>query len=216
MKTLLVINASGRVTRSITRQLTNRFAASWRTANLDGRVLHRDLGLNPPPPVNEGWIAAAFTAPAERAAAANESLRVSETLIEELAAADLVLLGTPIYNFGMPAQLKAFFDQIVRVGRTFEFTSEAAAPYRPILSPKPVIVVVSAGTSALHPGGALAHLNFLEPHLQTVLGFIGFTDVTFIRVGDEEQGGDGFKRSLAAAEITLDELAGRSFAESSC
>jgi len=215
MKTLLVLNASGRITRSITRQLTNRFAESWRAANPDGRVLQRDLGLNPPPPVNEGWIAAAFTAPTERTATANETLRVSEALIEEIAVADLVLLGTPIYNFGMPAQLKAFFDQIVRVGRTFEFTSEAAEPYRPILSPKPVIVVVSAGTSAMHPGGALAHLNFLEPHLQTVLGFIGFTDVTFVRVGDEEQGGDGFKRSLAAAETSLDELGGQSLAESS-
>ena len=215
MKTLLVLNASGRITRSITRQLTNRFAESWRAANPDGRVVQRDLGLNPPPPVDEGWMAAAFTAPAERADTANETLRVSETLIEEIDAADLILLGTPIYNFGMPAQLKAFFDQIVRVGRTFEYTPEAAEPYRPIISPKPVIVVVSAGSAAMHPGGALAHLNFLEPHLQTVLGFIGLTDVTFIRVGDEEHGGDGFKRSLAAAETALDKLAGRSLAESS-
>ena len=215
MKTLLVLNASGRITRSITRQLTNRFAESWLAVNPDGRVVPRDLGLNPPPPVNEGWIAAAFTAPAERSDTANETLRVSETLIEEIAAADLVLLGTPIYNFGMPAQLKAFFDQIVRVGRTFEFTSDAAEPYRPILSPKPVIVVVSAGTTALHPGGAIAHLNFLEPHLQTVLGFIGLIDVTFVRVGDEEHGGDGFKRSLAAAEAALDELAGHPLVESS-
>ena len=67
----------------------------------------------------------------------------------------------------------------------------------------------------MYPGGALAHLNFLEPHLQTVLGFIGFTDVTFIRVGGEEHGGDEFKRSLAAAENALDKLAGRSLAESS-
>ena len=210
MKTLLVLNASGRITRSITRQLTTRFTESWRAANPDGRVLHRDLGLNPPPPVNEDWIAAASTAPAERGDTANGTLRVSESLIEEIDAADTILLGTPIYNFGMPAQLKAFFDQIVRVGRTFESTPEAAEPYRPMLSPKPVIVVVSAGTAAMHPGGALAHLNFLEPHLRTVLAFIGLTDVTFIRVGDAEHGGDAFKRSLAAAETALEELATRS------
>ena len=210
MKTLLVLNASGRVTRSVTRRLTNRFAESWLAANPDGRVLQRDLGLNPPAPVSERWIAAAFTPPEKRSDTANEALRESETLIGEIDTADSVLFGTPIYNFGMPAQLKAFFDQIIRVGRTFEFTPQAAEPYRPLLSPKPVIVVVSAGDAAMHPGGALAHLNHLEPHLQTVLGFIGLTDVTFVRVGDEEHGGDGFKRSLAKAEIALDELACRS------
>ena len=210
MKTLLVLNASGRVTRSVTRRLTNRFAESWLAANPDGRVLQRDLGLNPPTPVNERWIAAAFTAPEERSDAANEALRESEALIGEIDAADSVLFGTPIYNFGMPAQLKAFFDQVIRVGRTFEFTPEAAEHYRPLLSSKPIIVVISAGDGAMHPGGALAHLNHLEPHLRTVLGFIGLTDVTFVRVGDEEHGGDGFKRSLALAETALDELACRS------
>jgi FMN-dependent NADH-azoreductase len=210
MKTLLVLNASGRVTRSITRRLTNRFTRSWLSANPGSRVIQRDLGLNPPPPINERWIASAFAAPAERSETANETLRISEALIEEIEAADTVLLGTPIYNFGMPAQLKAFFDQVVRVGRTFVFTQEAAEPYRPLLFPKPVIVVVSAGSAAMHPGGALAHANFLEPHLLTVLGFIGLTNVTFVRVGDEEVGGEGFQRSLATAEIELDELAGRS------
>ena len=212
MKTLLVLNASGRITRSITRHLTNRFAKSWLAANPDGRVMQRDLGVNPPPPVNERWIASAFAAPAERSDDANEILRLSEDLIEEIDAADTVLIGTPVYNFGMPAQLKAFFDQIVRVGRTFDFQPEAAEPYRSLLSLRPVIVVVSAGSAAMHPGGALAHLNFLEPHLQAVLGFIGLTDVTFVRVGDEEHGGDEFKRSLATAETELDELAERSSA----
>lgn len=166
MKTLLVLNASGRVTRSITRHLTSRFAESWRNTNPGGRVIQRDPGLNPPPPVNESWIAAAFADPAERSDAANDALRASDALIDEIVAADTVLLGTPIYNFGMPAQLKAFVDQIVRAGRTFEFTREADHPYRPLLASKPVIVVVSAGDAAMHPGGALAHLNHLEPHLR--------------------------------------------------
>jgi FMN-dependent NADH-azoreductase len=131
MKTLLVLNASGRVTRSITRRLTKRFAESWRAWNPDGTILQRDLGLNPPPPVNERWIAAAFADSAQRSLEMNEALRVSETLIEEIERADTVLLGTPIYNFGMPAQLKAWFDQIVRVGRTFEMVPGDAEPYRP-------------------------------------------------------------------------------------
>lgn len=207
MKTLLVLNSSGRVTRSITRHLTNRFTESWQAANPGNKVICRDLGSNPPPTVNESWIAAAYTPPAERSASAQEALRISETLIEEIVAADVVLLGTPMYNFGMPAQLKAFIDQIIRVGRTFAFTPQDETPYQPLLRSKPVIVVVSTGDAALHPGGPLAHLNFLESHLQTALGFIGLTDIDFVRVGGEEQAGDGFARSLATAETRLDALA---------
>jgi FMN-dependent NADH-azoreductase len=212
MKTLLVLNASGRVTHSITRRLTSRFIESWRIGNPQGTVVQRDVGHNPPPPVNECWIAAAFTAPEQRSAEMNEVLQTSETLIEEVEVADTVLLGTPIYNFGMPAQLKAWFDQIIRVGRTFEMVPGAADPYRPLLSSKPVIVVVSAGDGAMHPGGALFHLNHLEPHLQTLFGFVGLPNVTFVRVGDEEQGDDRLKQSLMAAEATLDMLAARGIA----
>ncbi|MEW6305641.1 MAG: NAD(P)H-dependent oxidoreductase [Verrucomicrobiota bacterium] len=207
MKTLLVINSSGRVTRSITRHLTQRFAEAWRARNPDGAMVLRDVGQDPPPAVNESWIAAAFASPGERTSAMNEALRLSETLIEELATADVIVMGAPVYNFGMPAQLKAYFDQVVRVGRTFGFDANAAEHYRPLLPSRPVIVVTAAGDGAILPGGALAHTNFLEPHLQTVLGFIGLTDVKFVRVGFDEFGGDRLKRSLAAAEVALDELA---------
>ena len=146
------------------------------------------------------------------------ALQVSDSLIDELVAADCVVLGTPIYNFGMPAQLKAYFDQVVRVGRTFAFAPGDAEPYRPLLASKPVIVVTAAGDGSMHPGGALYHLNYLEPHLLTVLGFIGLTDTTFVRVGYDEFQDDRLKRSLSAAERTIDELAtamSRKFAENS-
>jgi FMN-dependent NADH-azoreductase len=173
METLLVINSSGRVTRSITRRLTQRFSDAWQKQNPTGKIIQRDVGRNPPAPVDEGWIAAAFAEPARRTPAMHEALRSSEALIEEIIAADTIVVGAPIYNFGMPAQLKAFVDQIVRVGRTFDFVPGTAEPYRPLLSPKPVLVISSAGDGALHPGGGLAHLNFLEPHLETVFRFIG-------------------------------------------
>jgi FMN-dependent NADH-azoreductase len=207
MKTLLVINSSGRVTRSITRRLTNRFAEAWCAQNPGMTVVHRDVGQDPPPLVNERWIAGAFADPAKRTEAMQEALRWSDSLIEELVAADTVVLGTPLYNFGMPASLKAYFDQVVRVGRTFSFDPHAAEPYRPLLSPKPVIVVIAAGDGSMHPGGAQAHLNFLEPHLETVFGFIGLTDLRFIRVGYEEYQDERLKRSLTVAEAEVDELA---------
>jgi FMN-dependent NADH-azoreductase len=206
--TLLVINSSGRVTRSITRRLTTRFANTWRACHPEGIVLHRDVGLTPPPVVDEAWIAAAFADAAKRSSAALEALRLSEMLINELEQADVIVVGAPIYNFGMPAQLKAYFDQVVRVGRTFGFSAESEEPYRPLLPPKPVVIVTAAGDGSLFPGGALAHLNSLEPHLRTVLGFIGQTDLTFVRVGYDEFQDDRLARSLAAAEAKIDELAG--------
>ena len=204
---LLVINCSGRITRSITRRLTDRFVAVWRSQNPEGTVVQRDIGQNPPPPVNENWIAAEFANPAKHTSAMHDALRLSESLVEEIVAADCIVIGTPIYNFGMPAQLKAYFDQVIRVGRTFAFTADSSDPYRPLLVSKPVTVITAAGDGSMHPGGALAHLNFLEPHLTTVLGFIGLTDVTFVRVGYEEFQDDRLKRSLAAAETSIDKIA---------
>jgi FMN-dependent NADH-azoreductase len=207
MKTLLVLDCSGRVTRSITRRLTHRFAAAWQARNSDGRVIHRDLGQDPPPPVNEPWIAAAFADPSTHTPAMREALGVSEVLIEEIASADVIAIGTPIYNFGPPAQLKAYFDQVIRIGRTFAFSPGSAEPYQPLLRPRPVIVITSAGDGAMLPGGALAHLNFLDPHLATMLGFIGLTDVSFVRAGYDEFQDDRLRRSIADAERKLDELA---------
>jgi Acyl carrier protein phosphodiesterase len=204
MKTLLVVHSSGRVTRSITRRLAHRFIRAWSAANPDGAVLERDVGLHPPPTVNEAWITAAFTPPDRRTPAMREALRESDALLDEIDRADAIVIGAPLYNFGMPAQLKAWFDQIIRVGRTFDMTGDPADPYRPLLPPKPVVVLVSAGDAAMLPGGSAFPLATLEPHLTTVLTFNGLADLTFIRVGDEEKPGESHERSIAAAEHEID------------
>lgn len=205
MPNLLVINASGRVTRSITRHLTHRLTEAWHARVPGGAIVHRDVGTDPPPAVDEPWIAAAFADPSQRPDV--RPLAISDALIDELDAADVVVLGTPIYNFGMPAQLKAYFDQIIRVGRTFAFDPGEAEPYRPLLRGKPVVIITSAGDGSMNPGGALHHLNFLDPHLEVLLGFIGLTDLRFIRVGYDEFQDARLKASLAAAERAVDELA---------
>ncbi len=205
MKTLLLIHSSGRVTRSITRKLSARFVEKWLAHNPDGRVLERDLTSTPPPVVNEAWIAAAFAEPQSQEIP-EKALQVSEELIEELISADLIVLGAPMYNFGMPAQLKAYIDQIVRIGRTFVFEPANPEPYRALVSSdKPVVVITSAGDGDIHPGGPLAHMNYLEPHLTTVLGFIGLTDLRFIRAGYDEYQDDRTRRSVARAESEVDQ-----------
>lgn len=207
MKTLLVINSSGRVTRSMTRKLATRFAERWLAKNPDDRVIERDLTANPPPVVDEAWIVAAFGNPS--ADPTPHVLELSNTLISEIEAADIIVLGAPIYNFGAPAQLKAWIDQVVRIGRTFAFDASAELPYQGLLKSRPVVVITAAGDGDLFPGGPLAHMNHLEPHLVTALGFIGLTDLHFIRAGYDEFQDERTKRSLAKAEHEVDRLVDR-------
>lgn len=201
MKNLLVIQSSGRVTRSVTRQLVAHFVEKWKARHADGRVVVRDLTANPPPVVTEEWVAAAFGDPA--LFPATPVLRASEEFIAEIEAADAIVIGAPIYNFGVPAQLKAWIDQIVRVGRTFAFAPGSNPPYVALLRSKPVLVVVAAGNAGLFPGQPLGHFNLLEPQLVNALGFIGLTNVEFVRASLPE-GDESARQALAEAEAAIE------------
>lgn len=187
--------------------MVQRFVERWETTHPDGEVVHRDVGLDSPPAVSEPWIAAAYSEPDKHDATMREAIAVSDGLIDELLAADAVVIGAPMYNFGMPAQLKAWIDQIVRVGRTFDIDPSRENPYVPLAGDRPVTVLVSAGDIELHPGGALASFNHLEPHLRTVLGFIGMTEVEFVRVGNEEFKDARHQESMNAAMAEIDAIA---------
>lgn len=207
MKTLLVVDSSGRNKRSITRRLTRMYADQWQTTHRAGRVLHRDVGQNPPSPVDDAWVASAFASPESRNASMREALTLSEELLNEIEAADAIVLGVPMYNFGIPAQLKAYFDQIIRVNRSFSFNPRAEQPYQPLLADKPTTVIVSAGDGSLLPGEEMAHLNFLEPHLVNLLGIIGLHSLEFVRVGYEVYQDHRLKDALERAEAAVHRLA---------
>ena len=120
---------------SHTRRLTERFTRRWLQQRPNDVLISRDVGQSPPHPVAEKWIGAAFTKPDQREPWMNEALAESDALINELIAADLVVAGVPMYNFGMPAQFKAYIDNVVRVGRTFGFDrSRPDDPYTPLLA----------------------------------------------------------------------------------
>lgn len=207
MNKLLVINSSGRVTRSVTRRLTERFVDRWKATHSGGKVIQRDIGQNCPPAVSEPWVAAAYSDPSEHDSAMQAAIAVSDELIDELMSADAVVMGVPIYNFSIPAQLKAWIDQIVRIRRTFDINPENENPYVPLVESRPVAVLVSAGDIELHPGGSYESLNFMEPYLQTILGFIGLTDVSFIHTGNEEFKDAKHHESVEAALSKIDALA---------
>ncbi|WOH47755.1 FMN-dependent NADH-azoreductase [Bradyrhizobium sp. sBnM-33] len=197
---------------SHTRRLTARFTRRWLQHRPNDFLVSRDVGQSPPPPVTEKWISAAFTKPDQREPWMNEALAESDALVDELIAADLIVAGVPMYNFGMPAQFKAYIDNVVRVGRTFGFDrSRPDDPYTPLLAgmDKRLILLGSRGDYGYDPGGRIAHINHVEGAIREVFAFLGVTAFHSVAIEYDEFGGDRLQASIAAAERTVDDLVDR-------
>jgi FMN-dependent NADH-azoreductase len=210
-RTLLRIDASPRNDdRSRSRQLTTRFEEVWRAHNPTGRVVRRDLRLELPPHVDQEWIEAAFAADDRRLPAMRRAIATSDALVDEFLAADEYVLGVPMHNFGLPSSLKAWADNVVRVGRTFSFIPDDPAGrfYRPLVPHgRRATVIVTSGDAGYEPGGPIWHMNHVEPHLRTIFDFVGITDLRFVYSGNDEFGGDRLQRSLEAAARRVVEVA---------
>jgi FMN-dependent NADH-azoreductase len=207
MAQLLRIDSSPRRTRSLTRRLMDIFIDDWLAHRPDDRLVRRDVGHHPPPPVDERWIAAAFTEPHQRTPEMHTALALSDELVEELLASDVLLVGVPMYNFGIPASLKAWIDQVIRVGRTFSFEREDVhEPYKGLTHGKRAFAIVATGDTGYEPGGPMARLNHVEPYLRTALGFIGIEEIDFVYVGNDEFGGEQLAQSMNAAVARITAL----------
>ena len=194
---------------SHSRTLTHRFVSQWLRQRPGDTVTHRDIGRTPPSFVSHDWIASAFTPPEHQQPWMAGILTESDALIDELVAADLLVIGAPLYNFGMPAALKAWVDLVVRMGRTVDYDPTTPEdPFTPLLADRPrqAVILSSRGGVGFEPGGELAHLNHLEPHLKTVLEFIGITRIHTIAVENQEAGGELLAASVATAEQRLTRL----------
>lgn len=216
MTVLLHIDASARSGGSDTtphgshtRRLTARFVRQWTVLHPETRVIYRDVGQEPPPPVTGRWIHAAFTPEHARESWMHEELRVSDTLIDELLLADLIVVGVPMYNFGPPAQFKAYIDNIVRVGRTFGFDrSRDGEPYWPLLANagKRLVILSSRGDYGYQPGGRLADRNHVEASVRTAFAYIGITDVYGTSIEYDEFADQRLADSIRQAETSVDGL----------
>lgn len=207
MSKILRIDSSPRGARSHTRRLTQMFVEKWNTHHPDSEVIYRDLGLHPASMVSEQWIAAAFNNVDQRTDDMRNALKESDALLDELISATALVIGIPMYNFGVPATFKAWIDQIVRIGRSFLFEpDDAQQPYKPLLADKPVFIIVATGDGGYEPGGPYESLNHIEPYLRTVFPFIGIKDLHFIYVGNDEFGGERLVQSLAAAQKKIQQL----------
>ncbi|MBK0327558.1 NAD(P)H-dependent oxidoreductase [Rhodobacteraceae bacterium F11138] len=190
-KTVLHIDASARNQGSVSRDLSARIVERLAPAQIVRRDLSRAL-----PQITEDWVAANFTPADMRTAAQGRTLALSDELVAELGAADTIVIGTPMYNFAIPASLKAWVDLIARVGRTFEYTETGA---RGLLRGKRAIIAIATGGAQV---GSAA--DFASPYLRHVLGFVGITDIQFIAADRLNADQDA---ALSAAAVQIDALA---------
>ncbi|ABA25114.1 NAD(P)H dehydrogenase (quinone) (plasmid) [Trichormus variabilis ATCC 29413] len=195
---LLHLDSSPRGERSISRSLTQQFVSLWKQMHLDVPVIYRDLGRYPVPAIDEAWIAAAFCPPAQLTPELQSALMISDELIAELLAANLYIFGIPMYNYSVPASFKAYIDQIVRVRRTFVVSADG---YEGLLKDKKVLVITTRGGSY-----AGEPLDFQEPYLRAVFGFIGITDVTFIHAENLAIGSEERQLAIATAHEAIQQV----------
>lgn len=196
---ILHIDSSPRGSASHSRRMTGELVQALREAHPDATVTYRDLGHEPPPHVTEEWQHGAYMPEAERTPEQRKALRYSDEVIDELLASDIVVIGAPMYNFNIPAMLKAWIDQIIRINRTF------TASYEGLAKGKRVFVVTSRGGGGYGPGEKMEHLNFQDPYLRTAFGMIGMTDVNFIHVNNTSKGDEAVREAVGGARQAIRE-----------
>ncbi len=195
---LLQIDSSAR-TSSVTRRLTARFAEAWKKNHPEGEIVRRDLSTTLFPPITDDWGATHLDG-SELTAAQRSYLSTSDELIEELQAAQTVVIGAPMYNFSIPSSLKAWIDQVVRLGKTFGYEPNGRLG---LLGDKQVVVITARGGS-YEKGAPSETFDFQEPYLRHILGFLGLTDVTFIHAENQVRADAG--ASLAAVSERISRI----------
>lgn len=185
-QTILQIDSSARLAGSATRDLTARI-----TAKLNGTVKHRDLST-PIPQIDETWVNANFTPAEQRTDTQNQALILSNSLTAEVKSADILVIGVPVYNFGIPAALKAWVDQIARAGVTFSYTESGP---KGLLEGKRAILAVASGGTAVG-----SEIDFASGYMRHIMGFIGITEVEVI-AADRLMADADAANAQAAAQI---------------
>lgn len=199
MKTLLQINASLFSVNGQSSQLSEQFVQNWRAANPDGRVIAKDFGADPVPHLDLQRLGAFGARPEERDAQQQEFAAYSDALIEELRQADVIVFGVPMYNFGIPSTLKAYFDHIARAGVTFRYTE--SGPVGLLTGKKVYVFTARGGKYAGTPA------DTATAYLRNFLGFLGLTDVEFVYAEGLAMGEDSMRTGLASARAEVERLA---------
>lgn len=198
---LLQIDSSVRG-RSVSRALTQAFVGAWKARHPEGQVAVRDLNGLQAATVTDDWVEARDANPKAHTSAQRRTLELSDQLIEELRAADVIVLGSPMYNFNISAPLKAWVDLVVRQGRTVDFS---VRPPKGLLQDKKLVVITARGGNYA-AGSPTAGFDFQEPYLRHILGLIGITDVSFVHADRQLYGEEAAAASREQAQGEIREL----------
>jgi FMN-dependent NADH-azoreductase len=192
MSKLLVIESSARQQGSVSRQLTAQFIADWQAANPHDQIKVRDLAIAQVPHLDANLLGGWITPAAQQSEAEQAALALSNTLTDELLAADVLVLAAPMYNFTIPRTLKAWLDHVLRAGVTFKYTANGP---QGLLSGKRAFILTARG--GIYAGSAMDHQ---EPYLRQALAFIGIHDVIFIHAEGLNLGAEFMEKGLREAK----------------
>lgn len=195
MKNILLIQSSPRGLESYSQKAARSIVSDLEERYLDAKVVVRDLAQNPPPHVGEAFVRGISTGPEQRTPEQTQVLASSDVLIDELLAADVMVFAVPMHNFGLPSTLKAWIDHVVRLGRTVAYSSEKG-PEGMLKGKRAILVLASGG---VYSDGPAKPLDFQEPYLRAILGFIGLTDVDVVRVEGIAVSAIGPEKAMASA-----------------
>ncbi|RZL40454.1 MAG: FMN-dependent NADH-azoreductase [Rubrivivax sp.] len=190
---LLVVETSPRGNASVSRQMTRRFVTQWRATHPEGEVMHRDLADTYLPHIDAAWLTAYFTPPERQTPDMRQSLAQSDVLVAELLAADHLVIGTPVYNYNVPASLKGWIDHIVRKGLTLGFDGKGL-----VKGKKATVLIASGGSYG--EGSPIRERDIATLYLRLILGVVGIADVTFVAGGGA--------KAVDMGDVTMDSFVG--------
>ncbi len=195
---ILQINSSARSAGSQSARLANTIVERLKAAQPDAELMVRDLASNPQPALDEAALGALFTPAEQRTAAQNARVALDDALIAEVQSADVLVLGVPMYNFGITTQLKNWIDAIARAKVTFQYTANGPEG---LLKGKKVYI-------ALTRGGVYrdTHADSQVPYLKMVLGFLGLTDIEFVYAEGMAMGPEAEQQAIASALQQIEEV----------
>jgi FMN-dependent NADH-azoreductase len=201
MKSILLVLGSPRGSASYSHQIGRRIVDDLKSRYPAAKVVVRNLGKDPLPDVSDAFVSGRSLAADRRNGKETEAIALSDILVGELMAADVLVLATPMHNFGVSAAVKTWIDYIVRPGVTFSYSG--SGPMGLVKDKKVILALASGGVYA---EGPMKAFDFQEPYLRTVLGFIGMSDVEVVRVEGVGLGDDAVRNAVSSAKARADEV----------